>query len=153
MSRLPKAYNELVGLLLTEEDRAKFEWAIGSILCDGSPTTVIIYGDPASGKSTLLNIARKVFLSDFSSEFSPRVAFQHDGYVKVDQDVFVFAASLHSISVEGAIYIRTTGDRVPVNKHYVLMNQIDSEAVIISEHCIDVYHNGPRAVYNQENNR
>lgn len=152
MTHIPKAYNELVGLLLTEEDRAKFEWAIGAMLAEGPPNVLVIHGGPATGKSTLLNIVRKVLLSDVRA-VAARTHIQHDNYSEVGPDAFVFSASNEMVAPRGAINISTTGVRVSVNKHYVLMNQIDVEALDVAEHCINVYHNGPRAVYNQENNR
>jgi hypothetical protein len=159
VTNLPRAYNELVGLLLSEEDRVKFEWAIGSILSGGPAHVLIIHGDVRSGKSTLLDIARRVLLADDRGNL--RVGFQHDGYSGVDSfypDTFVFAATLEPIAgaegEDGLLHISTTGERVSVNKHYVLMNQLYDEASAVSEHCIDVYRNGPRAVRNtKENNR
>lgn len=148
MTHIPKAYNELVGVLLTEEDRAKFEWAIGAMLSEGPPNILVVHGRPGTGKSTLLNIVRKILLSDVRA-VAARTHFQHDGYSAVDPDSFVFAASIELVAPREAINISTTGDRVPVNKHYVLMQQIDGEAFDLSEHCIDVYRNNNF----QENNR
>lgn len=154
MTHNTKAYNELVGLLLTEEDRAKFEWVIGAMLCDAPPSTLIVHGDPGSGKSTLLHIARKILLADVRSDLTTRVSFQHEGYLGTDPlhpDTFVFAATLQQRDIndedDGAVHISTTGERVSVNKHYVLMMQIDVEALAVSEHCINVYYS------TQENNR
>uniref|UniRef100_A0AAU7GZ14 DNA polymerase n=1 Tax=Streptomyces phage Scarif TaxID=3158858 RepID=A0AAU7GZ14_9CAUD len=141
MRHIPKAYNELTSLLLSSEDLAKFEWAIGAMLSGGPRHILLVHGAPGSGKSTLLEIVRKILLSDFRGHFAPRVSFQHDGYFEVDDDTFVYAATPAPIVVEGAIDIFTTGDRVPVNKHYVLMNQIDVEALDVGEHCINVYEN------------
>jgi len=151
MTNIPKAYNELVGLLLSEDDRVKFEWAIGAVLNGGPPNIVIVHGHARTGKSTLLNIVRKVMMAPVKVDYAPRVSFQHDGYFEVDQDTYVFAAENNPDNgfIDGAIHIFTTGDRVPVNKHYVLMRQIDAELVEISEHCIDVYRNNDF----QENNR
>lgn len=151
MTNLPKAYNELVGVLLSEEDRLKFEWAVGAVLNGGPPNIVIIHGHSMTGKSTLLNIVRKVMMAPVPVDYAPRVAFQHNGYSEADQDTYVFAAENNPDNglEPGAIHIFTTGDRVPVNKHFVLMDEINSELIEISEHCIDVYRNNNF----QENNR
>lgn len=147
MTHVPKAYNELVSVLLTDEDRAKFEWAIGAILCGGPRNVVIFHGGPATGKSTLLDVIRKVMMSPINVGLAPRVALQHDGYFDLgDVDAYVFAAVNRPVEIEGVIDIHTTGDRVPVNKHYVLMEQIGSEGVAIAEHCINVYHNTPNTI-------
>lgn len=157
MTNLPKAYNELVGLLLSEDDRVKFEWAIGSALVDGPRTVVLIHGDTASGKSTLLNIVRKLVMIPLNGGYAPRVIIKHEVVerelerdIRLEPQTYIFAATNQPVYIaEGVEAIHTTGDKVSVNKHYVLMNQIDDEAVAIAQHCIDVYRNNNF----QENNR
>jgi energy-coupling factor transporter ATP-binding protein EcfA2 len=94
------AWNELVGTLYSVEERAKIEWAIGSIVAGDSKKIqkfFVFYGPAGSGKSTILNILHKLFegytttfdgkalgRSDgtFSTEVfknNPLVAIQHDG--------------------------------------------------------------------------
>jgi len=94
------AWDELVGTLYSVEERAKIEWAIGSIVAGDSKKLqkfFVFYGPAGSGKSTVLNIIHKLFdgytttfdgkalgRSDgnFSTEAfknNPLVAIQHDG--------------------------------------------------------------------------
>jgi energy-coupling factor transporter ATP-binding protein EcfA2 len=94
------AWNELVGTLFSVEERAKIEWAIGSIVAGDSKKLqkfFVFYGPAGSGKSTILNIIQKLFEgytttfdgkalgradSSFSTEAfknNPLVAIQHDG--------------------------------------------------------------------------
>jgi energy-coupling factor transporter ATP-binding protein EcfA2 len=94
------AWDELVGTLYSVEERAKIEWAIGSIVAGDSKKLhkfFVFYGPAGSGKSTILNILHKLFdgytttfdgkalgRSDgtFSTEAfknNPLVAIQHDG--------------------------------------------------------------------------
>jgi energy-coupling factor transporter ATP-binding protein EcfA2 len=94
------AWDELVGTLYSVEERAKIEWAIGSIVAGDSKKIqkfFVFYGPAGSGKSTILNILHKLFdgytttfdgkalgRSDgtFSTEafkYNPLVAIQHDG--------------------------------------------------------------------------
>jgi hypothetical protein len=94
------AWDELVGTLYSVEERAKIEWAIGSIVAGDSKTIqkfFVFYGPAGSGKSTVLNIIEKLFEgytttfdgkalgrsdSAFSTEAfknNPLVAIQHDG--------------------------------------------------------------------------
>jgi energy-coupling factor transporter ATP-binding protein EcfA2 len=96
----PVAYNRLMSVLYSEEERRKLEWSIGAILCgDGKKIQkfVVLYGEPGSGKSTVLNIIQALFegyyvsfdageLTSRSNSFStevfrtnPLVAIQHDG--------------------------------------------------------------------------
>lgn len=94
------AWDELVGTLYSEEERAKIEWAIGAIVSGDSRTIqkfLVFYGPPASGKSTVLNIIGRLFQGyttvfeakalgsnngTFATEAfrdNPLVAIQHDG--------------------------------------------------------------------------
>ena len=94
------AWDELVGTLYSVEERAKIEWAIGSIVSGDSKKIqkfFVFYGPAGSGKSTILNIVHKLFEgytttfdgkalgrsdSSFSTEAfknNPLVAIQHDG--------------------------------------------------------------------------
>ena len=94
------AWNELVGTLFSVEERAKIEWAIGSIVAGDSKKLqkfFVFYGPAGSGKSTVLNIIQKLFEgytttfdgkalgradASFSTEAfknNPLVAIQHDG--------------------------------------------------------------------------
>ena len=94
------AWNELVGTLYSVEERAKIEWAIGSIVAGDSKKIqkfLVFYGPAGSGKSTILNILEKLFRGytttfdgkalgssngTFATEafrHNPLVAIQHDG--------------------------------------------------------------------------
>ena len=94
------AWNELVGTLYSVEERAKIEWAIGSIVAGDSKKIqkfLVFYGPAGSGKSTILNILEKLF-NGYTTTFdgkalgssggtfateafkhNPLVAIQHDG--------------------------------------------------------------------------
>lgn len=94
------AYEELISTLYDAEERAKIEWAIGSIIAGDSKDIqkfIVLYGEQGTGKSTILNIIQKLFhgyyttfeakaLTSSSNQFSteafksnPLVAIQHDG--------------------------------------------------------------------------
>lgn len=94
------AYEELVGTLYSPEERAKIEWAIGSIITGDSQTIqkfLVFFGEAGTGKSTILNIIQWLFegyyttfeakaLTSSNNSFStevfrtnPLVAIQHDG--------------------------------------------------------------------------
>lgn len=94
------AWDELVGTLYSVDERAKIEWAIGSIVAGDSKNIqkfFVFYGPAGSGKSTILNIIQKLFDgytttfdgkalgrsdSTFATEafkYNPLVAIQHDG--------------------------------------------------------------------------
>ena len=95
-----EAYDELMSTLYNEEERAKLEWAIGSIITGDSKRIqkfLVLYGEGGTGKSTILNIIQKLFdgycttfeakaLTSNNNSFAtevfktnPLVAIQHDG--------------------------------------------------------------------------
>ena len=94
------AWDEIVGTLYSEEERAKIEWAIGAIVSGDSKRIqkfMVLYGPAGSGKSTILNVINKMFQgyvttfdakalgsnnNSFATEAfksNPLVAIQHDG--------------------------------------------------------------------------
>ena len=94
------AYDRLMSVLYSEEERKKIEWAIGSIVNGDSKKIqkfVVLYGAAGTGKSTILNIIQQLFDGYFSVfdakalgssnnafaleafKANPLVAIQHDG--------------------------------------------------------------------------
>ena len=93
-------YNELMKTLYSKEERAKIEWAIGAIISGDArhiQKFLVFYGDPGTGKSTVLEIIQKLFEGYYTifeakslvtsgnahstEQFkaNPLVAIQHDG--------------------------------------------------------------------------
>ena len=94
------AYDRLISVLYSPEERRKIEWAIGSVVAGDSKTIqkfMVLYGAAGTGKSTVLNIIQQLFdgyycvfdakaLGSASNSFAleafksnPLVAIQHDG--------------------------------------------------------------------------
>lgn len=94
------AYEKLMSTLYDPEERAKLEWAIGSIISGDSKKIqkfIVLYGEAGTGKSTVLNIIQDLFqgycavfeakaLAQANNQFgleafkdNPLVAIQHDG--------------------------------------------------------------------------
>ena len=94
------AYDRLMSVLYSPEERHKIEWAVGSIVSGASKTLqkfMVLYGAVGTGKSTAINIIQKLFegycctfeaqsLGSSNSAFAleafrsnPLVAIQHDG--------------------------------------------------------------------------
>lgn len=94
------AWDKLMSTLYAEEERAKIEWAIGSIVSGESKKLqkfMVLYGAAGTGKSTVLNVIQQLFegyysvfdakaLGSSSNSFAleafktnPLVAIQHDG--------------------------------------------------------------------------
>lgn len=102
-----KAWDELVGTLYAPEERAKIEWAIGSVIAGDSKKLekfLVFYGPGGTGKSTVLKIIQKLFdgyvamfeakalvgnNNSFATEVfknNPLVAIQHDGDLSKIED-------------------------------------------------------------------
>lgn len=94
------AWDRLMSVLYSPEERMKIEWAIGAIVSGDSKKIqkfLVLYGAAGTGKSTVLNIIQKLFdgyysvfdakaLGSSSNSFAleafkanPLVAIQHDG--------------------------------------------------------------------------
>ena len=94
------AWDELVGTLYEHSEREKIEWSIGSIVSGDSKTNqkfIVLYGPPASGKSTIMSIIEALLegytvpfdakaLTSSNNNFAlaafknaPLAALQHDG--------------------------------------------------------------------------
>ena len=95
-----EAYDQLMSVLYSPEEREKIEWAVGSIITGDSKKIqkfIVLYGSAGTGKSTVLNIIQKLFegyystfdsraLGSSSDSFAleafkdnPLIAIQHDG--------------------------------------------------------------------------
>ena len=58
------AWDEMMETLYPPEERAKIEWAIGAVISGDSKRIqkfLVMYGDPGSGKGTILEIIQKMF--------------------------------------------------------------------------------------------
>lgn len=98
--REPTHWNKMVGTLYEPSEKEKIEWCIGSVLTGASRKIqkfFVFYGEPGSGKSTIMNIMGDLFgeyatafnseglgnlsnnfaMSDFAED--PLVAIEHDG--------------------------------------------------------------------------
>ena len=101
------AYDELMNVLYSPDERRKIEWAIGAIVTGESKVIqkyLVFYGGPGTGKSTVLNIVQQLFegyynpfdakaLGSASDAFAlepfknnPLLAIQHDGDLSKIED-------------------------------------------------------------------
>lgn len=58
------AYEEIISTLYSEEERRKIEWSIGAIISGDSKNIqkfMVFYGDPGSGKGTIIKIIQMLF--------------------------------------------------------------------------------------------
>lgn len=95
----PEAYDHLMSTLYSPEERHKIEWAIGAVITGAAKKLqkfIVLYGDPGTGKSTVLDIIEQLFegytetvdakaLGNSNASFAlepfqsnPLVAFEHE---------------------------------------------------------------------------
>lgn len=94
------AWDELLGVLYSPDERAKIEWSIGAIVSGDSKWIqkfLVFYGPPGTGKSTVIDVIEKLFVGYVATfeakaltsnngtfameafQSNPLVAIQHDG--------------------------------------------------------------------------
>ena len=102
-----KSYDEIMSTLYEDDERQKIEWAIGAIISGDAKKIqkfLVFYGDPGTGKSTVLEIIQQLFpgyysifeakaLVSSSNSFAleqfksnPLIAIQHDGDLSKIED-------------------------------------------------------------------
>lgn len=96
---IPVNWTKLVDTLYDPSERQKIEWMIGAVLtgsCRKIDKFLVFYGDPGSGKSTILNVMQKLF-GDFCVPFDSEslaqrnnsfalIAFADDPLVAIEHD-------------------------------------------------------------------
>jgi hypothetical protein len=96
---IPVNWTKLVDTLYDPSERQKIEWMIGAVLtgkCRTIDKFLVFYGDPGSGKSTILNVMQKLF-GDFCVPFDSEalaqrnnsfalIAFADDPLVAIEHD-------------------------------------------------------------------
>lgn len=138
MSRISVTWDFLLNSLFKDPDRAKLEIAIGSILHsrrEGLRRKYLLYGPPASGKSTILNYISKIFEND------PDVIIIHDAdpnklaelEMRYPLEATIFAASnaKPKAELETWIYIKTRDKSKPLDlKVYQQICETLDESII-----------------------
>ena len=114
-----ECYDRLMSVLYSPDERAKIEWAIGSIVTGDSKKIqkfLVLYGSSGTGKSTVLNIIQQLFdgyystfdakaLGSASASFAleafkdnPLVAIQHDGDLsRIEDNTRINSLSSHEL--------------------------------------------------------
>ena len=127
------SYEKLISTLYSEEERAKIEWAIGSIVSGDSKKLqkfMVLYGAAGTGKSTILNIIQQLFdgyysvfdakaLGSSSNSFAleafnsnPLVAIQHDGDLsKIEDNTRLNSLVSHELMTVNEKFKKTYSNR------------------------------------------
>lgn len=123
-----EAWDTIIGTLYSPEERHKIEWMIGSVVNGASKYIqkfLVFYGDPGTGKSTILNIIDQLFegytaafdskaLGSANAQFAlepfkdnPLVAIQHDGDLsKIEDNTRINSLVAHEKMTMNAKYTK-----------------------------------------------
>ena len=199
------AFDEILTTLYDEEERTKIIWAIGAIVSGDSKKIqkfCVFYGDPGTGKGTMLDIVSKLFgnycvsinakeLASSNSQFATEI-FRSNPLVCIDPDAnlskiednttlntvishesmvmhekfkasyngrvnaFLFLGTNQPVKITDGksgiirrlIDISPSGRKIPADRYYALMDQIDFEKGAIAKYCLDVYRSLGKNYYN-----
>lgn len=115
---------KLVDTLYDPPERQKIEWFIGSILtgdCRAIDKFLVFYGDPGSGKSTILNVMQKLF-GEFCVPFDSEALAQRNN-----------AFALSAFADDPLVAIEHDGDLSRIETNTRLNSIISNEVQLINE--------------------
>lgn len=117
-------WTKLVDTLYDPPERQKIEWFIGSILtgdCRTIDKFLVFYGDPGSGKSTILNVMQKLF-GEFCVPFDSEALAQRNN-----------AFALSAFADDPLVAIEHDGDLSRIETNTRLNSIISNEVQLINE--------------------
>lgn len=167
------AYDELMGTLYDDDERAKLEWSIGAIISGDAKRIqkfIVLYGSAGSGKSTFLNIVQQLF-KDYYSIFNakelasdkgsfplesfksnPLVSIQHDGDLSKIED----NTTLNSIVSHEFLQLNAKYTKIYTTKFNTFLYMGTNRPVKITEaksgiirRLIDVRPSGRKVAYSR----
>lgn len=131
------AWDELVRTLYTEEGRIKIEWAVGAMVENSRPKTLVFCGPARSGKSTILNIIRKLSKSNHLSA---------NGFPFMEVNTL---ESIPKAIKTRCIDVQPTGNNIiPAVRYVNLIERTELELEAIAKHCAEVYREKGESYYN-----
>ena len=127
-----ECYDELMSVLYSPEERHKLEWAIGAIVSGDSKKIqkfIVLYGEPKSGKSTVLNIIEKLF-DGYCSAFDAKVLGQANS-----------AFALEAFKANPLVAIQHDGDLSRIEDNTRLNSLVSHETMMVNEKFKSAYPN------------
>lgn len=121
---VPVNWTKLIDTLYDPSERQKIEWMIGAILtgdCRRIDKFLILYGDPGSGKSTILNVMQKLF-GEYCIAFDSEALAQRNN-----------AFALESFVNDPLVAIDHDGDLSRIETNTRLNSIISNEVQLINE--------------------
>ena len=126
------AYEQLMSVLYSDEERHKFEWAIGSVI-DGASKKIqkfiVFYGSAGTGKSTVMNLIEKLFEDYWCSFVSKDLASANAAF------------ALEPFSRNPLVAIEHDGDLSRIESNTRLNSLVSHEAMTVNEKFKKQYSN------------
>lgn len=126
------AWDELMGVLYSDTEREKIEWAIGSIVAGDSvhiQKFVVLYGAAGTGKSTLLNIIQQLFAGYYSTFDAKALGSASNSF------------ALEAFKSNPLVAIQHDGDLSRIEDNTRLNSLVSHEAMIVNEKFTKLYSN------------
>lgn len=123
-SEIPVNWTKLIDTLYDPSDRQKIEWMIGAVLTGESRRIdkfLVFYGDPGSGKSTILNVMQKLFGEYYVAFDSEALAQRNNSF------------ALESFANDPLVAIEHDGDLSKIETNTRLNSIISNEIQLINE--------------------
>lgn len=126
------AYDKLMSVLYSPDERRKIEWAIGAVVAGDSKKIqkfLVLYGGPRTGKSTVLNIIQELF----------------DGYFSVF-DARALGSTSNAFALEAfrsnpLVGIQQDGDLSRIEDNTRLNSLVSHEIMLVNEKYAKAYSN------------
>ena len=126
------AYDKLMSVLYSDEERQKIEWAIGSIVCGDSKKIqkfLVLYGAAGTGKSTVLNIIQQLFDGYYCTFDAKRIGSGNDSF------------ALEAFKSNPLVAIQHDGDLSRIEDNTRLNSLVSHELMTVNEKFRSAYTN------------
>lgn len=131
-----EAWDKIVGTLYEPLEREKLEWAIGAVISGESKSIqkfMVLYGDPGSGKGTILNILQNELFPGYYEVFDAKTLSNSNNNFSFEQ-----------FRSNPLIAIQMDGDLSKIQDNTKLNSLISHETVVMNEKRKQSYNFKPR---------
>ncbi len=126
------AYDKLMSVLYSKEERRKIEWAIGAVVSGESKKLqkfMVLYGAAGTGKSTVLNIIQQLFEGYYSVFNSKSLGSSNNSF------------ALESFKTNPLVAIEHDGDLSKIEDNTRLNSLVSHELMTVNEKFKSAYAN------------